>query len=314
MVVGFNLFELQTATAKGPLVRVLIAKHAGSAPRETGTTMLVGADWQSGTIGGGALEFEATQKARAILAKPQNQILKMPLGPALGQCCGGTVTLVLEYFTAATLPELGTKIFARPITGTSIEPLTVTRSIANMRNLQDHRSLIFTDGWLIESLQQTSRPLWLYGAGHVGRALVDTLHGLPFDITWIDTAQNRFPTAIPTNATPLIATNPADVVCHAPINAQHLILTYSHALDLELCHQILSRDFASLGVIGSATKRARFIKRLRTLGHTDAQITRMTCPIGNRALGKTPKAIAVGVVADLLSPSTEQITRKEATL
>ncbi|MBV1863678.1 MAG: xanthine dehydrogenase accessory protein XdhC [Rhodobacteraceae bacterium] len=315
MVTGFNLSELQSASAKGPLIRIVIAKHAGSAPRETGTSMLVGTDWQTGTIGGGALEYEATEKARNMLAKASNtQILKVPLGPALGQCCGGTVTLVLERFTTATLPDPKTEIFARAISNATVEPLSVTRALANMRSLQDRRPLVFNDGWLIEPLQETSHPIWIYGAGHVGRAVVETLQGLSFDIIWIDTAQNRFPAEISGHATPLIAANPADVVRHAPANAQHLILTYSHALDLELCHQVLLRDFASLGVIGSATKRARFTKRLRVLGHSYAQITRMTCPIGNRALGKTPKAIAVGVVADLLSPSAVQTTRKEATL
>jgi len=314
-VTGFNLSELRSASAKGPLIRIVIAKHAGSAPRETGTSMLVGTDWQTGTIGGGALEYEATQKARNMLTKTSNaQILKVPLGPALGQCCGGTVTLVLERFTTETLPDAENEIFARAISNTTVEPLSVTRALANMRSLQDRRSLVFTDGWLIETLQETSRPFWIYGAGHIGRALVETLQGLPFDITWIDTARNRFPTNIPVHVTALVAANPADVVHHAPTNAQHLILTYSHALDFELCHQVLSRDFTSLGVIGSATKRARFTKRLRALGHSDAQITRMICPIGNRALGKTPKAIAVGVVADLLLPSAVQTTRKEATL
>jgi len=313
MVVGFNLQELQSATSMGPLIRIVIAGHSGSTPRETGTAMLVGLDWQSGTIGGGALEFEATQNARKMLETTVNtSVFKIPLGPSLGQCCGGVVTLVLERYTADTLPNATTKTFARSVAGIAVQPLTITRHIANMRNRQDPRSLVFQDGWLIETLQETARPLWLYGAGHVGRALVETLHDLPFDITWIDTAQQRFPTSTAPHTTQLIAQNPANVVRHAPSNTLHLVLTYSHALDLEICHQVLGRDFAFLGVIGSDTKRARFTKRLRDLGHSDIQITRMICPIGNRALGKTPKAIAVGVVADLLSPSAAQNIQKEA--
>ena len=315
MVTGFNLEQLQAAVAKGPVIRVVIAKHAGSAPRETGTAMLIGHNWQDGTIGGGALEFEATHIARNMLDNTSEpRVLKMPLGPALGQCCGGAVTLVLERFTETSLPSADEDVFARAISAPEIQPLSVTRILANIRNQNDPRPLVFTDGWLIETLRTDHQPLWLYGAGHVGRALVTVLDGLPYDITWIDINASRFPSEIPANATPLIAKNPADVVHHAPANAQHLVLTYSHTLDLELCHQILSRDFASLGVIGSATKRTRFTRKLLNLGHSNAQISRMICPIGNRTLGKKPKAIAVGVVGELLSASAALPTRKEATL
>jgi xanthine dehydrogenase accessory factor len=307
---GFDRSELVAALENGPVVRVVIAQHAGSAPRETGTSMLVFAQSEQGTIGGGALELQAIQTARKMLqSQAAAQVLKLPLGPALGQCCGGSVTLVLERIT--NMPR-DREIYVRRITGAATEPLSITRAVAQMRNLSDPRRLVFTDGWLAEATSTAFRPLWLYGAGHVGRAIVETLNGLPFDITWIDTAQNRFPTQIPPNATPLIAANPAQAVAHAPANADHLVLTYSHAIDLDLCHAILSRDFASLGVIGSATKKARFTKRLRALGHSDRQISRMICPVGDRALGKTPKAIAVGIAADLLSPAAQHFTRKEA--
>ena len=307
---GFDRTELAAALENGPVVRVVIAQHAGSAPRETGTSMLVSANSEQGTIGGGALELQAIRTARKMLENQSTaQVLKLPLGPALGQCCGGSVTLVLEHITSLP-PEQ--EFYVRRITGATTEPLSITRAVAQMRNLSDPRGLVFADGWLAEATSMDFRPLWLYGAGHVGRAIVETLNGLPFDITWIDTAQNRFPAQMPANATPLIAANPAQAVAHAPANADHLVLTYSHAIDLDLCHAILSRDFASLGVIGSATKRARFIKRLRALGHSDMQIARMVCPIGNRMLGKTPKAIAVGIAADLLSSAAQHFTRKEA--
>lgn len=307
---GFDRPKLISALENGPVVRVVIAQHAGSAPRETGTSMLVSRTGQQGTIGGGALELQAVRTARAMLENHQpTQVLKLPLGPALGQCCGGSVTLVLEQFTTAPAAQ---EIFVRRITGDTDEPLSMTRALSQMRNLSDHRPLVFTGGWLAETACETSCPLWLYGAGHVGRAIVETLNGLPFDITWVDTAANRFPDPLPPNATPLIAQNPSQVVAHAPANATHLVLTYSHAIDLDLAHAILSRDFASLGVIGSATKRVRFTKRLRELGHPDTQIARMICPIGNRALGKTPKAIAVGIAADLLSPAAQHLSRKEA--
>ncbi len=307
---GFDRTQLVQALDNGPVVRVVIAQHAGSAPRETGTSMLVSSQGQQGTIGGGALELEAIRAAREMLGNSNDtHVLRLPLGPALGQCCGGSVTLVLERFTS---PPDNTEIFVRRIAGKGHEPLSITRAAAQMRNLSAQRPLVFIGGWIAEVARTPVRALWLYGAGHVGRAIVETLNGLPFDITWIDTAQNRFPGNMPSNATPLVARNPAQVVPCAPMDADHLVLTYSHAIDLDLCHTVLSRDFASLGVIGSATKKARFTKRLRELGHSNTQITRMTCPIGNPALGKTPKAIAVGIAADLLSSAAQQPSRKEA--
>ncbi|MCP5072402.1 MAG: xanthine dehydrogenase accessory protein XdhC [Rhodobacteraceae bacterium] len=318
MITGFDIEGLKLATAAhGPVVRVLVARHAGSSPRETGTAMLVWQDGMRGTIGGGALEFEATAKARSMLTSGRDtSVLKMPLGPALGQCCGGSVTLVLERFTTTTLPVFHKDIFARPVTeeASSQRSLTVSRAIANMRNRREPGDVVFTDGWLVESVQPAHHPLWLFGAGHVGRAIVDVLGDLPFDITWVDTAADRFPAEVPAHAAPLVAQNPAQAVRHAPADAHHLVLTYSHAMDLEICHAVLSRDFATLGLIGSATKRARFTKRLRGLGHSDAHIAQMICPIGQRALGKTPKAIAIGIAAELLALPAYQTLGKEARL
>nr|MCE2749619.1 XdhC family protein [Rhodobacter sp.] len=92
--------------------------------------------------------------------------------------------------------------------------------------------------------------------------------------------------------------------------ADHLVLTFSHALDLELCHRLLTHGFASLGLIGSQTKRARFRSRLRALGHSDPQIARIRCPIGDPALGKHPQAIAIGVAQDILHRQVTQAARQ----
>ena len=125
-------------------------------------------------------------------------------------------------------------------------------------------------------------------------------------ITWIDTGPERFPETMPENVTAVPAADPAILVPHAPNHAEHLVLTYSHALDLELCHALLSHDFGFAGVIGSKTKWARFRSRLAALGHTDAQIARITCPIGQKALGKHPQAIAVGVATALLEEKVQK--------
>ncbi len=236
-------------------IRITITKTAGSAPREAGTQMLVWADRTEGTIGGGALEWEAMAEARRMLGEGRDHHTQtFPLGPGLGQCCGGSVTLTWDR--------------------------------ADRIN------------------QKPKRPLWIYGAGHVGRAIVDVMAPLPdFDITWIDTSADRF---AETEVTTLIAADPAKVVQHAPAQADHLILTYSHDIDLALCHAILSRDFNSAGLIGSATKWTRFKKRLAALGHSPDQIARIACPIGDPSLGKHPAAIALGVATAMISPQNRQ--------
>ena len=232
-------------------IRITVTRTAGSVPRGPGTQMMVWPDRTDGTIGGGALEWQAMRHARAMLAEGRAaDALTLPLGPALGQCCGGSVSL---DFAAAEALE-----------------------------------------------QPTGAPLWIWGAGHVGRALVGVMAPLPaWEITWVDTAADRFPPDAP--VTTLVASDPARMVPHAPDDAHHLILTYSHDIDLSLCHAILSRPFASAGLIGSATKWARFRNRLASLGHAPAQIARIACPIGDPSLGKHPQAIAIGVAMTMLT-------------
>ncbi len=275
--------------------------------------MLVWDSGFTGTIGGGALEYSAIELAQKRLQnKALTSVEHIPLGPSLGQCCGGAVTLVTETFTQENLPQ-ATDFFARPVKQNTPEPLWVKRAYANMRNGAETPDTHLQDGWLVEPIAQAHQPVWIYGAGHVGRAIIDTLQGLPYDITWVDTNADRFPSQIPENVTQLVALNPALVTKHAPHDAQHYILTYSHALDLELCHAILGHSFKSLGLIGSKTKHARFISKLRNLGHSQAQISRIICPIGDPSLGKEPKAIALGITTALLKQRTRVTTQKEAT-
>jgi xanthine dehydrogenase accessory factor len=233
-------------------IRVTVASVQGSAPREEGAAMLVRGDGIEGTIGGGALEWEATRIARQMLADGAEYAeRKMPLGPALGQCCGGAVALRFE----------------------AVEALERVRGA----------------------------DLWVWGAGHVGRAIVATVAPLPHvAITWADTGPARFPEDVPEGVETVAAADLPRLMAHAPVHAHHLILTYSHEIDLALCHAALARGFASCGLIGSATKWARFRTRLGALGHSDAEISRIACPIGDPSLGKHPQAIAVGVAGRLL--------------
>ncbi|MEI2806700.1 xanthine dehydrogenase accessory protein XdhC [Albidovulum sp.] len=296
----------RAVAAHGAVVRVVVAGVAGSAPREAGAAMLVWAGGEAGTIGGGALEFAAAADARRVLARGgPDRLDRVPLGPNLGQCCGGAVTLLTEVWTAARLAAHGERaVVARPLPGTGAEmPLAVRRLLARTRAEGVAAPAGIVQGWMVEPVAAVERDIWVWGAGHVGRALVAVLAPLPgLRLTWADTDAARFP-GLPEGVVQRIAANPADLVAGAPPGAEHLVVTFSHALDLELCHRLLGHGFGALGLIGSATKRARFRGRLRALGHGEAQIARIRCPIGEPALGKHPQAIAVGVAAEILRQS-----------
>jgi xanthine dehydrogenase accessory factor len=231
-------------------VLVTLADIKGSAPRESGTKLVVTATGQSGSIGGGHLEHKATDIARGLLccgtADPRLETI--PLGAALGQCCGGKVTLLFEPFL----------------------PVDVTVA--------------------------------LFGAGHVGKALVGVLAGAPVRVLWIDARQEQFPAEIPPNVTKILADLPEDEVKDVPAGAHVLVMTHSHDLDLMICERFLKRgDCPYVGVIGSATKRRNFEGRLARKGFTEAQIKSLHCPIGLPGLeGKHPREIAIAVAAELL--------------
>ena len=299
----------------GTVARVVIAAFEGSSPREVGAAMLVWRNGQSGTIGGGTLEWQAIGDARALLLEGRSTRLdRVALGPSLGQCCGGAVTLLTEVYDAATVTALPSDVIARPVDGRDM-PLAVKRHLVNARGMGSLPQPQLLQGWFIEPVARPQRQLWVWGAGHVGRALVGVLAPLPdLEITWLDIALDRFPETIPPNTRAIPVPNPADAVTLAPQNAEHLILTYSHALDLDLCHRLLTHGFASAGLIGSATKWARFRSRLGALGHNPAQIARIQCPIGDPALGKHPHHIAIGVATVFLRQTHQAITRQETAL
>jgi len=276
----------------GPVIRVVVADIRGSTPREVGAAMLVGAGGQEGTIGGGTLEYRASLQAREMLKAGQSgpMLRKIPLGPELGQCCGGAVTLLFEYFDAGRITTITDEVadsglFRRPVTADAAAT--------------PPRGHGLVSGWMIEQLAPRAPHVWIYGAGHVGRALVNVLAPLGAQITWVDTAQDRFPDDTPEQVTTLVAARPAQVVQYADPDAHHLVMTYSHAMDLEICHALLGHAFASAGLIGSVTKWARFRNRLAALGHTRQQIERITCPIGMPELGKAPEFVALGVATTL---------------
>ncbi len=157
-------------------------------------------------------------------------------------------------------------------------------------------------GTLLEGLSAPQQTLWIFGAGHVGQAIVQAMSDLPFDITWVDSRPGVLPTSLPANVCTLSEPQPVELLVEASKDAMYLVLTHDHALDYSLCHAILQRDaFAWLGLIGSESKAARFRSRLRKDGIAPALIEKLVCPIGITGIeSKAPAAIAIAVAAQLL--------------
>lgn len=300
--------------AHGRVARIVIAAHKGSTPRETGTSMLVWDGGQHGTIGGGRLEWEATKRALGLLADgPVTEVRRQPLGPSLGQCCGGSVTLVTEVWDAARYrAEIDTAnfeiagVFLRRIEGDSPLPVRLRRRLLTAARASKDVATQLVDGWLIEQVWEDPLPVYIYGAGHVGRALAGVLAPLPqFDVHLVDMRKALFG-GLSEAVHQCSDRPPHEFMAEAPPNAAHFIMTPDHEYDLELCHRLLGQDFGYAGLIGSATKWARFRRRLQALGHGATRIDQIKCPIGDPALGKHPQAIAVGVAARLLALGTKR--------
>jgi xanthine dehydrogenase accessory factor len=251
--------------ADRPAMLVQVLEARGSVPREAGTRMLVATDAVAGTIGGGHLELQAISRARQALAAGTTGAVDwgVALGPTLGQCCGGALTL-------------------------------------RTRPLDDGALAAWPDELPLFTLQ-------LYGAGHVGRAIAALLETLPCRVQWIDEREAEFPAAPSAPNIQRLCVEPVQAeVRQAPPGAFYLVLTHRHDLDLVLTEAILRRgDAGFLGLIGSATKRARFLHRLEARGLSVESLTRLTCPIGLPGItGKQPEVIAVAAVAQLLQACT----------
>ncbi|TBW37236.1 xanthine dehydrogenase accessory protein XdhC [Siculibacillus lacustris] len=291
--------------ASGRLARIAVAAVAGSAPREVGAAMLLRPDGGfTGTIGGGAFEWRALAIAGAALAegRPRVIVQDLVLGPDLGQCCGGRVTVLIEIFDAAALDEAR----ALAVTESRGPFLAVGRRdgdrIRRVAVPDDDRAVGLTGDDLVERFGDSRRPVLVFGAGHVGRALILALAPLPFRVRWVDGRPEAFPGAVPGNATPIAAADPVAEMIAAPPGSLAVILTHDHALDLALVDAGLRRaDLPYLGCIGSRSKRARFSSRLLQIGHSSESIRRMVCPIGVAGVdSKAPAVIAASVAVELL--------------
>ncbi len=260
-----NAADIAAARALYERVAVLLVTEVqGSTPQEAGAAMLLHAGGSVGTIGGGRAEHEALMVARALLDAGKGQkMLDIALNADSDQCCGGRMHIAVAVISHSV-----------PSGDVALWP----------------GGPVLRDG-------PARRQVFVYGAGHVGRALVQSLSALPFRTTWCDARPGLMEpsSGVHTRETPL----PEAVVAEAEDDAFHVVLTHSHALDLEIVSAVLARDYGYCGLIGSQSKRAVFARRLAERG---VQSEGLSCPMGLPGLrDKRPAVIAVSVAADLLA-------------
>lgn len=285
----------------GPAALVTILAVEGSAPRGPGARMVVTETGLAGSIGGGQLEHQATAQARKILALAPGswRIQDYPLGPLLGQCCGGRVRLLVEHL--ADVPEgegpfevaLSDRVERRLLPEEGRSP--VTEATAPPAPLTARGPLPEAGARFLEMVETDSLRVRLFGAGHVGRALYARATGLPLLLAWYDSRTE----AAETQGV-VLADEDSLVACagEAPEDGAVVIMTHDHGLDYRLTAAALAGRARFVGLIGSKTKRARFLSRLAADG-VDA--ARLTCPIGLPGIeGRQPEVIAIATLAQLL--------------
>ena len=247
-----------------PAILIEVTATKGSVPRDAGTFMLVTASDIWATIGGGNMEFAAVEAARAMLATGESaRAMTITLGPDSGQCCGGVVELSL---VAADPPAIG----------------RLKDRLANER--------------------RAHRDIYLFGAGHVGRALAAALKPLPFHVVVVESRRYELE-ALEVDVETRLVAMPESLVAEIRPGGAAVILTHDHALDFLIGAEALKRsDLGYIGMIGSRTKRGVFANWLEREGHGRDQIEALVLPIGGaRIKDKRPEVIAALVAAELVS-------------
>lgn len=321
---------------------VSIVRAQGSTPRELGAKMVVTEQGSFATIGGGRFEYECVQLARRLLQqRVAHEIRRFSLGPSLGQCCGGAAevsfdlveseskwvshladqlrhgAVVLASVVQAAAKYRGHRwlVSEGGVFGEIDDAALDARIGAAGRHLLDTRAeaeiVHFADALgrditvLVEPVLPHALNVVLFGAGHVGQALVSTLAGLACRITWVDSRRDVFPRDVPANVRCVVSGFPQEQVDAAPADSYYLVMTHSHPLDQMICEKILGRDdFRYCGLIGSKSKRRKFEKRFLAHGLPARLIEKLTCPIGIDGIsGKRPEEISIAVAAQLLQVS-----------
>ena len=261
----------RSLAAGAPFVVITVAAAEGSTPREAGALMVVTESDVAGTIGGGRLEWDAIVEARGMIqaacktrTKPDSRRISVSLGPAIGQCCGGRVALLLELGDAAAVERL---------------------------KAGDARAV---------AAQPT---VLIYGAGHVGRALATALAPVPFRVVLADSRDEELAQVRDERIACVRPASLSDLAAEAPDGAAHVVMTHSHALDSMIAATVLEQNrHRYLGLIGSRTKKTLFFKAFRELGISEAVLSTVTCPIGGAAVrDKRPAIIAALAAAEIVT-------------
>lgn len=256
-------------------ILVEIESVKGSSPREAGTFMLISQEALWETIGGGQFEYMAIDHARAMLRNGATEDgMDIPLGPEIGQCCGGRTLLRFRLVTADIAAALEARL-------------------------------------KVETEQQPA--VFIFGAGHVGKALTDALSLLPLTLTVVETRENEL-RDLSAGVASVLTPMPEAVVAKIPANGAAIIVTHDHALDFLIAREALARDdLAYVGMIGSKTKRVTFSHWLEREGEPPSRLAKLTLPIGgNSVRDKRPAVIAALVAAELLQAfSAAEIRRNE---
>lgn len=310
---------------EGACILVTQSRVQGSAPREEGVKMLVANGLRWGTIGGGRLENQIIAQSNALLERADlNSLIQdYPLGPLLAQCCGGHVRILLERLSRqdlgwldqirSQLEKRGNGYLKTDISGAQPRKQIVddvgfafkpdrTCEFANADGsiIEEARPSATQCNVMYERLADRAQTVNILGAGHVGKALAHVLSISDFDVRLYDSRQEAllYKTAIQVRELGDVA---AWSKSQMP-GAMNIIVTHCHDLDYELIRSISTRgDFAYCGLIGSKTKRARFLKRLKDEKIPSEIIGRLTCPIGSPKMsGKTPSGIAYSVASELM--------------
>ena len=246
----FEIVAQMSEKSKGYVI-VTVLEVRGSSPREEGAKMIVTEDQSYLSIGGGNLEYQAIALSRELILEAGlvSKIEDFPLGPKVGQCCGGKVRLLFESFPAETIR------------------------------------------------------ISIFGAGHVGKALIGIVSQLPYRIRWIDSREHEFPKAIPSNVEKVVSGRPHLDIRSSSMADYLVVMSHSHKIDFEIVQAVLKMgNYRYLGLIGSESKKKRFESRLIKRGVPDDQISRLSCPMGiGQITGKSPIEVAVSVASELIS-------------
>ncbi len=249
----------------GKIIFVRIINTKGSVPRNENVFMAITDNKQYGTIGGGELEYRVTKESIKLLNCINNKkILDFPLGPSLGQCCGGYIKIQLIKY-------------------------------------RNGNELLLKNN-LMDEILYNNKNLYIFGAGHVSNALMNKLEGIGFNIFVVDSRETYIKQIKHEYINRILAKNPEIIIKNSPPDSYYIIMTHSHQIDLMICASILKKNnFSFIGLIGSKTKKMRFYKRLLEMNFNEKLINKIECPIGlTQIQGKEPDIIAISIIARLL--------------